>query len=669
MTHMKSVLPLLLAFSFNMLGHQPGFAATHQIFSGPQPRPPHNIHVSRTGSHSAQIAWDSIDGAAYEFRFRALNSAVWTYAEPVQINRIDLSGLSARTKYEFQVRAFVDDAASDWSTSHTFESKLLPTGPNMLIVYLDDSRYDCFGATGAPDYISTPAIDRIANEGANFKYCFPALSLCEPSRASIMTGLYPHHSGVIDNDYQPDFDKQTIAPILEAAGYHVGFVGKYGFKKFPNPGFEYYCESSSDPYWNGKYDYNGQNNIIIPGHKTTVFTEKAFEFLQSVPAGEKWVLFFAHKAPHVPLTPRLEESNLLDGVDIPIPPNYYTPYAVNAPSHYNECNHEKYADTEEDFKQDYRDYHELNAGVEWSMDTLLQYLEMNGLTDSTLIMFTSDNGLLIGEHFLAGKELALEESIRVPMFIRYPKWFPPGTLVDSAMVMNIDIAPTMIDAAGLPDTFGMDGTSMRRFYDGSAERKELFYEYFHRETCNPTFTAIRDFKYKYVQNGCTTSADEFYDLTIDSLENYNLINYEAYFDLIEEYRTKLEALKIQWDYINLSDSLIDCKLDSVDSTAVDSTIIIGIEPPIENSFRPGQLNVYPNPASDLLTVTLNIFTGNCEITVTDALSRIMFYEAEIESRELEVVRKINVRAYPPGYYLLTVRCNGLSASIPFVKHE
>lgn len=629
---------------------------------------PAEVIVTRAGSHFASLRWKEVADATYQIRFKLKSEPNWNTTSEILHSEFMLTNLAPKTEYEFQVRAIIGNSLSDWSDAKSFESKPAPTGPNMLIFYLDDSRYDCFGATDGPSFISTPAIDRIANEGVNFKYCFPALSLCEPSRASIMTGNYPHHTGVIDNDYQPDFDQQTIAPILQDAGYHVGFVGKYGFKKFPNPGYEYYCQSSDDSYWDAKYQYNNSTFAVIPGHKTTILTNKAFEFLQSIPAGEKWVLFVAHKAPHVPLQPRLEENNLLDGVDIPLPSNYYTPYAVNAPSHYNECNHEKYSDTEEEFKQDYRDYYELNAGADWSLDTILQYLDANNLTDSTLIMFTSDNGLLIGDHFLAGKELALDESIRLPMFIRYPKWFTPGTLIDTEMVMNIDIAPTMIDAAGLPDTFHMDGTSMRKFYDGSEHRHELFYEYFNRETCNPTFTAIRDFKYKYIHNGCTTSADEFYDLTIDSNENFNLINDPDYFTLIDEYKAKLEALKIQWDYINLRDTLLECKLDSVDSTAIDSAIIIGIQPPIQNSFYPGQLQLFPNPTHDILTIALNILTLDCEITVTDAMSRVMYYETGIESRDLDVVKRINVSAYLPGYYLITVRCNGKSATIPFVKH-
>ena len=656
---------LILSFGQLLFAQQQIAAGYLNTFNAPS-----NLHFQNLNSHSVEIDWDRMDGLQYEVRYRIEGETGWNELTADSKSALDIDKLKPKTKYEVQVKAFNDDGESVWSQSGSFESKPPPGGPNMLIIYLDDSRYDCFGATGGPPFLPTPAIDRIANEGVNFKYCFPALSLCEPSRCSIMTGKYPHHTGLYNNGYEPDFNQQTVAPILHDQGYYIGFVGKYGFKKFPNPGYDYYCESSSDPYVNAKYDYNGLNNYQINGHKTTVFTDKALEFLESVPEGNKWVLYVAHKAPHVPLDPRTEEEGMLDAVDIPVPDNYSHPYSVNAPSYYNECNHEKYSQTVDEWKDDYRKYYELIAGAEWSVDTILQYLDDHNLTDSTLILFTSDNGLLIGEHFLSGKEIALEESIRLPMFIRYPAWFPAGTKIDSEMAMNIDIGPTMLDAAGLPDTFGMDGMSIRKLYDGSAHRKELFYEYFNRDptNCNPTFTAIRDFKYEYITGECTTVTDEFYDLTLDSLMNYNLINDPTYAALVDEYKAKLEDLKIQYDYTNIRDTVLSCFLDSVDSSVIDTSVLLGIHPPIQSSFADGQLTIFPNPTSSALTVDLLMMTDNAEISIFNDLSQLIYRESGLESYDAEVTRNINVSKFPAGHYTLTIRCNGKSASIPFIKY-
>ncbi|MFI5135623.1 MAG: sulfatase-like hydrolase/transferase [Chitinophagales bacterium] len=496
----------------------------------------------------------------------------------------------------------------------------------------------------------------------NFKYCFPALSLCEPSRASIVTGLYPHHHGVTSNALTADtFLHITIAQILHDAGYYTGFIGKYGFEKFPVPGWDYYCQSSNDPYWNAGYQYNQKQFTVIAGHKTNVFTYKAFEFLESVPQGNKWCLFLAHKAPHVPLDPRAEDSTLFKNTNVILPPNRNM-YTKNFPSTYW-CN--ELGEDSSELVDDYRSWYELIEGGEWSVDTILHYLDQHNITDSTLIIFTSDNGLLKGEHMLGGKELALDESIRLPMFIRYPKWFAPHTQIDSEFVMNIDIAPTLLDAAGIPDTFGMDGTSIRAFVDGEAHRRQLFYEFFYRganSPCNPTFTAVRDFKYIYIQNGCTSSIDEFYDLTKDSLENENLINAPNYFAKIDSYKTILANLKVQYDYINLVDTLLNCY-----NPNVDSSVVLNVGIPVISTFASNQLVVYPNPTSTYVTVDLGIITDNGEISIYNTSGQLMYHKADIESYDDEVYQEINVSKFPPGYYVIKITANHQVATMPFVK--
>jgi N-acetylglucosamine-6-sulfatase len=668
---MKKYFLSVLVFFISIVGlsGSPVFSAVAEFTASEKNLTERRITVSRIGQKSAVVSLNTAVSIEMKIRFRIVGESEWNYLESSNQNEVELVNLIPGSKYEVQCSGM--ESAAQWSYSEYFESKPLNTGPNMLIIVLDDARYDTYSKTGASDFFQTPAIDRIANEGVNFEFSFPVLSACAPSRASIMTGLYPHNHGVINNDYQPDFDKQTIAPILHDAGYYVGFIGKYGFKKFPNPGYDYFCESATDPYWNTKYyNNNSDNQTTIVGHKTTIFTEKAFEFFQQVPDGQPWLLYLFHKAPHVPLTPRLEELELMDNADVPLPANFYQQYQDNIPSHYYECNHEKYSQTEEEFLDDYKSYYELLAGIDWSIDTIFQYLDAMGITDSTLILFTSDNGLLIGDHFLSGKELALEQSIRIPMFIRYPKWFPEGTVVSDQMALNIDIGPTMLDAAGIDATpYNLDGTSMRALYNGTETRTELFYEHFNRgaEECNPTFNAISDFSYKYVQNACTTSADEFYDLTIDSLENFNFINDPDYFELIDEYKAKLEQLKIKWNYINLRDTLMGCRLDSVDSTSIDSSIVLGSHFPEQNSFLPEQLSIYPNPTGDFITVDLDGFADDAGIQLYNVFGQLLYKEEGLESIDLKVKRKIDVSGFPPGTYLLVIRSNGRHASIPFVR--
>lgn len=422
--------------------------------------------------------------------------------------------------------------------------------PNILVIVYDDARYDSFQANDSTSFFDSPAIDRIAAEGVVFQYAFPALSLCSPSRASIMTGKYPHHHGVIENKKvkNEDFPHIVVSKILHDNGYYTGFVGKYGYKVIhADDGFDYVLESTSDLYWNSKYYYNSVGQNVITGHKTDVITEKALEFLNSVPANQPFLLFIEHKAAHAPYEPRPQDSGIFDSSPIPYSDNMQ-PWVSDIPSQYVDC----YSVDTNEVKSFFKGYYELLQGAEESIDTILKFLEDSGMLDSTLIIFTSDNGFLFGEHLMEDKEVALEESIRIPMFIRYPEWFAPGTVVTTDMAMNIDIAPTILDAAGIPDTFNMDGMSMR-----TLDRKELFYEYFQR-ACKPTLVAVRDFNYKFVSSRCANTVEEFYDLVNDPEENTNLINDSASQSLIAIYRNKLDSLKTVYGYILVNDTIVDC---------------------------------------------------------------------------------------------------------------
>nr|MBA2423065.1 sulfatase-like hydrolase/transferase [Chitinophagales bacterium] len=155
----------------------------------------------------------------------------------------------------FKPEIVANDQAIPSDTIKNSSGKPLLPKPNVLVIYLDDCRYDVFGANGGPQFFNSPAINSIANEGANFRWCFPALSLCGPSRASIVSGLYPHHHGVYNNEIFDTFPHTTLAEIMHDNGYFTGYIGKYGFEKFPVPGYDYYCQSSSDDYIDAGYQY------------------------------------------------------------------------------------------------------------------------------------------------------------------------------------------------------------------------------------------------------------------------------------------------------------------------------------------------------------------------------------------------------------------------------
>src|SRR4030095_12661447 len=393
----------------------------------------------------------------------------------------------------------------------------------------------------------------------------------------------------------------------------------------------------------------------IPGHKTEILTYKTLEFLDQVPQGKKFMVTLAHKAPHVPFDPRTEDEGIFDNDTMPFPANF-PPYTENVPSHYYECN-QQYPDSEEVITN-YKNIFELLNGAEWSIDTVLSYLESKNLLDSTLIIFTGDNGRLVGEHELGGKELSLEPSLQLPMFIRYPKWFSPGTVIDNEMAMNIDIAPTVLDAAGIPDTFNMDGVSMYALANGTVHRKELFYEFFYRFNCNPTFQAVRSFEYKYVHNNCSTTSEEFYDLQNDPLETKNLIFDPGYAALVTLYKSKLDSLNAVYGYVNISDTTLDCALLNIDS----SIATFQLNPQLSIHTQ-----LYPNPVHDHLTLICDAGAG-----IEVQLSIFNIFLQKVHENDLHLSPAVNqfvlnVSDYVPGTYIIHLYSKGKHESLLFVK--
>ncbi len=620
---------------------------------------PKHVAYFVSNDKSVRLSWTPCGSfTSSRIRYRVNGTNTWTTVSTGTDTFAIIKNLLASTTYQYEVNTCSGNSA--WTSSATFTT--LASGewrPNIIVFYLDDSRYDPFAPDGGPSFYESPGINRIADEGVNFKYSYSCLALCAPCRATMMTGLYPHHHGVYNNGKVTSFNHVTTAEILHNNGYYTGFVGKYGFQKFPDiDGFDYYLESSNDVYWNSDYDYNGQFNIVIPGHKTDVITNKAFEFLNSVPNGERFLLYVNHKAPHVPYTPRTQDIGIYHDAPLPFPSNFYK-YKFNYPSSYYGCGSTTQDSSQ--LKSEVEGYYEMLAGAEASIDSIMTYLDQKGILDSTLVIFSSDQGLLKGEHQLGGKEVVLEESIHVPMFIRYPKWFAPGTVINDEISVNIDIAPTILEAAEIPDTFNMDGISMKELANHTQHRNLLFYEYFFRESCNPSETAVRDFNYKYISNDCASTTEEFYDLVNDPHENTNKINTSSYSALINEYRSKLDSMKIATGYIDLADTILPCKLNKPKYSKD--------EPPACGTIGDINCSIYPNPGGAKFTLDLTLGnTDNFTIYVRDIFSREIIRK-ELDGNQLHYTLNFNCTSLPAGVYLLEIKTRDSQKVIQYLKTE
>ncbi len=439
-----------------------------------------------------------------------------------------------------------------------------PSRPNILLVIVDDGRYADYPSTGGPSWFNSPNINRIANEGANFKNSFVVLSMCEPSRVSILTGQYPHHNGFTSNKQEYDTSTLTIARILKDNGYYTGIVGKFvNSFVFPTNDFNYYFAYDGGGYGPQTFSYNGKDTLV-PKNASQAINEFVPDFFKNAPTNSPFFLMYDPYAPHPPYKAYPGYKNEYHNQTVPLPSNFGG-YTKNYPSYlYTDNNYNKDSAACVD---DIQTYYETLIAAEVGLDTIFNILESKNILDSTLIIFMSDNGVFIGEHFFKKKRLAYEESIHIPLFVRYPKWFAPNTTIDNQFALNIDIFPTILEAAGITDTFNDDGFSLHALANNSKQRNLFMYEYFNDTTAKdvPDIRAVRDHNYKYIRSACDEETEEFYDLGNDIKEDSNQIFNPIYQTLIQHYREVLDSMRLVLGDNPANDSVFNCSLINIDS--------------------------------------------------------------------------------------------------------
>lgn len=443
--------------------------------------------------------------------------------------------------------------------------------PNIVYIILDDQRYDALGFLNKN--ISTPNMDKIAANGTHFKNAFVTTSLSSPSRASILTGQYVHNHGVSDNN-PTDLSKLTYFPeLLKKNGYQTGFFGKWHFggaDKTAKNGFAGFDQwvgliGQGDYYPINMFGEQAMINIdgqLVPqkGYITDELTDYAVDWLDNQVDKEKpFMLYLSHKGVHSDFYPAVRHKGMLNKVTFPIPETF-----ANTPENnkgkpmwvLNQRNSWHGIDYPYnkllDIQQFQRDYYETLVSVDESVGRVQEWLKKNNLDENTIIMVMGDNGFMIGEHGLIDKRNAYEESMRVPLIVSGPG-FAKGATVDD-IVANIDIAPTILDAAGISAPNHYDGQS---FFGVGTDRENLpkkrdyfVYEYFWEYSFpqTPTTFAIRTPEYKYIQYYGIWDKEELYDMQNDPMEKNNLIDSKEK-NIIE---TKIELRKKM--YNELKDS-------------------------------------------------------------------------------------------------------------------
>jgi N-acetylglucosamine-6-sulfatase len=433
---------------------------------------------------------------------------------------------------------------------------------NVIIILSDDHRYDFMHfMPAAPRWLETPSMDRMAARGAHIVNAFVTTSLCSPSRASILTGRYAHGHGVVDNTSAIPEGTTFFPELLQKRGWATAFVGKWHMGEDagsdqPRPGFDHWVSfRGQGVYVDPLLNIDGTQQQM-KGYTTDILTDQAIRWLdherQTEPE-KPFFLYLSHKAVHAEFIPAPRHAGRYR--DKPIP---YPATMVNTDANYrgkpNWVHEQRFSWHGVDhmyqgamsFDTFYHAYAETLLALDESIGRVLDYLDDHGLASSTLVLYLSDNGFMLGEHGLIDKRQAYEESMRIPMLAYEPGFVKAGSK-PTGMVRNIDVAPTVLDIAGIPKPTNMDGRSVLSLLRGEAPtwNEEMLYEYYWEYAFphTPTVFALRDGRYKYIYYHGVWDLNELYDLQTDPKERVNLLDVPAYQERVTAMKNRM------WDLL------------------------------------------------------------------------------------------------------------------------
>lgn len=434
--------------------------------------------------------------------------------------------------------------------------------PNILFIMTDDHASHAMSCYGSK-INKTPNLDRIAREGMRFNDCFCTNSICAPSRAVILTGKYSHLNGVIDNAVELDESQLTFPKLLQKAGYQTAIVGKWHLKSDPT-GFDYWnILPGQGEYYNPVMIEMGQRKKY-PGYVTDIITDHCLRWLKERDDNKPFCLMYHHKAPHRNWQPAERHAKLYEDTEIPYPETFDDDYKTRIAAGQTEMTIERHL-TRSDLKtgppegltgealkkwkyQRYiKDYLRCVAAVDENLGRVLDYLEGAGLAANTLVVYTSDQGFYLGDHGWFDKRFMYEESLRMPLLVRYPKEIEAGS-VNKDMVLNLDFAPTFLDFAGLEKPTEMQGCSIRSLLQGKTPadwRTSIYYHYYEYPAVHMVkrHYGVRTQRYKLIHFYHDIDAWELFDLEKDPDELNNVYGKSEYADVTKELKTELSRLR------------------------------------------------------------------------------------------------------------------------------
>ncbi|TLD69623.1 sulfatase [Phragmitibacter flavus] len=426
--------------------------------------------------------------------------------------------------------------------------------PNVVFLLVDDWRWNAAGFMG-DKIVKTPHMDALAKEGVVFENAFVTTSICSVSRASILTGQWERRHGIVDfktglTDAQW---AETYPGLMRKAGYRTGFVGKYGVgdvKATEERG-------ASFDFWRGQAG-QGTKFFIEPGdstrkHATARYGDEALEFLQGVEKGQPFCLSVSFSAVHArdgqatEFEPDPRDEDLYSDVEIPLPVLATEEAFAKVPEFVKTSEGRRRWEWRFDEAKKaqgiLKDYYRLVTGVDREVGRLREVLRERGLAENTVVVVTSDNGYALGDRGLADKWFMWEEDIRVPLVVYDPRLEEGqrGRRLKE-MVLNVDLAPTMLERVGIEVPKGMQGRSLVPLVSGESVadwRGEFFYEHHVLPGRIPPVEGVRTDRWKYIRwMGSDPLVEELYDLESDPLEQRNLVGVSEHAEMLEELRGK-----------------------------------------------------------------------------------------------------------------------------------
>jgi len=451
--------------------------------------------------------------------------------------------------------------------------------PNVLFILCDDLRPAALGCYGSK-HVKTPHIDALAAEGVRFAQTFCTTSLCSPSRASILTGLYAHQHGVRDNFTELPASLPHWPARLHEAGYETAYIGKWHMGEendLPRPGFDHFItHKGQGKYFDTEFNVNGAGAKVISGYYTTVVTDLTLDWLKK-PRTKPWVMCLGQKAPHSFYTPEERYAHTFDSVRVRYPASAFqlndkpawikerlsTWHGIYGPLfEWRKQFPDDRPEAVKDFENMVHGYWGTILSVDDSVGRLVAYLKESGQLDHTVIVFMGDNGLLEGEHGMVDKRTMHEPSIRIPLLVRYPG-LGSGKVI-AGQVLTLDIAPGILELCGAPALERIDGKSwVKLAREGDAAwRKAWFYEYNYEKQFpyTPNVRGLRTDEWKYIHyphgdGSPDRHLAELYRLSSDPEERENLIKDPKHTDQVAKLRAELARLMAEAGLTDATDKM------------------------------------------------------------------------------------------------------------------